>query len=1021
MRSKFTWMITLCMALAMQFSFAQERTITGTVTDQDGLPLPGVNIVVRGTTTGTQSDFDGRYSIRAGNGQVLVFTYLGQKTVERTVGSESVINVQMQEDAESLEEVVVVAYGAVKKTSVTAAQTTVKAETIEQVPIPSLDQVLQGQVAGLSVNAGSGQPGASGTIILRGRSSFNVNANIEPLFIIDGVPVSEDNFRNLNANDIESLTVLKDASASALYGNRGANGVVVITTRRGSFDQPLSVTYRTQFGVSSVTQPQIDFLSSRELLEYQRSLNAGAGAGLTDAEIDFFSQTNTNFQDVLLRRGQTQSHELNLSGGGEKVRTFNSFSYFEQEGTSLRSSLQRLSLRSNVDLRSDRLTFSSNITLNFARTNATINGGGGGGSLDNPFLAAFISLPFISPFNADGSLNLEGFAVNPITGGAEGPTGFFNTPFITQSTNRFDTARTDDIRAIVSLQGTYKLFKNITVGSNLGIDYTQTNPLNITSPLSLRGRFNVPNAAATIARGSRNESTNRTLRINFSNNITYRNTFNDKHDVEFGAFTEYFKQQFRNAGFTGFGLDPRIPFSIGGITAGITEEPDGTQPFIPNIFGANFDLGLFSVFALGRYTYDDKYSVEANIRRDASSRFTGDNEWGTFFSVSGRWNLTNENWLSDVSWLDNLALRAGYGEVGNQDIGFGQANVFATIDTFVTPVGIAGDPGLARFSLGNPNLRWETKQSINLGLDFGFFNNRLSGSIDVYQEDTEDILLPAPISAASSGFTTINQNLGSLRNEGFEIALSYDIIRNNNMNLNVFGNTAFNRNEVLEIDGEQDFVDRGILNSLSVGDPFGSFFDVRFAGVNPANGRPLFLDVDGNVTEEFNLDNRVVLSDKTRDPKFSGGFGVNFSWKGLGLTSLFSYVTDVYRDNGTLAVIEDPSLVGIANQSRRVLNAWQQPGDVTNIPAPQFFNRFADGTRFLEDASFLRLRNVTLGYTLNSEQLKEKLRSVRFYVQAQNLFTLTKWRGFDPEDNNANSFFDFPVPRTFTVGLDVNF
>ncbi len=1019
MRSKFTLFLTLLLALVTSFSFAQEKTITGNVTSQaDGLPLPGVSVVVQGTTRGVQTDFDGNYSINAASNESLVFSYLGLKTQTIAVGGKTTINVVLEEDAEALEEVVVTGYSTVKKESVTAAQTTVTAETIESVPIPALDQVLQGQVAGLSVNAGSGQPGASGTIVLRGRSSFNPNANIEPLFIIDGVPVDEDNFRSINSNDIENLTVLKDASASAIYGNRGANGVIIVTTKKGSFNQPLTLTYRSQYGFSEVNEPQTDFLNSTQFLTYQRELGAGAGAGLTDAEIAQAGRTNTKWTDFLLQQGKTFSQELTLSSGGENSRTFNSIQYFEQEGTSLRSKLQRISLRSNLDARSDKFQFSSNISLNFTRNDFVVNGANGGGSLDNPFLAAFISLPYLSPFNPDGTLNVQGITNDPVSGAPLGPTGFQNTPYITQNTNRFNTNREDEIRAVVSLSGKYQIAENVSVGTNVGVDYTQVNDLDIISPISLRGRFNVPNAAAQI-RGSRREATERSLRVNWSNNITYTNTFNDKHNLEVGAFTEYFKQQIRNAGFTGFGIDPRLPNSIFGLTSGNTADPDGTTPYVPTLEGAQFDLGLFSVFGLVRYGYDGKYNFEANIRRDASSRFSNDNEWGTFFSVSGRWNITKEDWLSDSTWIDNLALRAGYGEVGNQDIGFAQGNIFATRDLFSSGVGYQGNPGVFPFALGNPDLRWETKKSINLGLDFGFMKGRLSGSLDVYQEDTEDILLSAPISA-TSGFTTILRNLGELRNQGVEFALSYDIVQNNDLVVNLFANTAFNKNEVLSIDGEQDLVDRGLTQTLSVGDAFGSFYDVRYVGINPGNGRPLFLDADGNTTEQFSLDNRVIL-DKTRDPKFSGGFGLNVTYKGFGLTSLFSYATDVWRDNGTLAVSEDPSLVGIANQSTRVLNRWRQPGDITDIPDPQFFNRFADGTRYLEDASFLRLRNVTLGYTFNSDQLKNHFKSIQIYVQAQNLFTLTKWRGFDPEDNNASSFFDFPIGRTFTLGFDVNF
>ncbi len=1028
MKLKLSSLLTIFMVLIVQFSFGQEKTITGTVTgSDDGLPVAGANVIVKGTQRGKQTDFDGNYSLKASVGETLVFSFLGYKTVEIVVANSNTVDVVMEADTAVLDDVLIVAYSEVKKTSVTAAQTTIKAETIENVPIPSLDQVLQGQVAGLNVTANSGEPGSAASTIIRGRSSFNPGTELEPLYVVDGTPVDEEIFNSLNNNDIATLTVLKDAASSAIYGNRASNGVIIITTKKGTFNQDLSISYRTQFGISNQVNPQINFLDSRQLLEYQRAIGAGQGANLTDAEIDAFSQINTDWTNFLLRTGQTQSHEVTLSGGGENVRNFTSLSYFEQGGTTLRSNFQRLSLRSNTDLKGKRFDFSSNLSASFTRTATAPNANSG--SLNNPFLAAFISLPFISPFDANGDLSLFGLPVgsdgqlrDPITGATQTPTGFLQSPFIAQNVAAFDTAETEGIRFLTTLVGTYRLTDKISLRSNFGLDYDQGNGLAITDPRGLRGINDTPNGTATLGRGSLGRNTFRDARINWVNSITYKNTFADKHNLEASGFVEYVKRNFRSDNFTGFGLDPRQARSVGGLLSGQTVEPDMTTPFVPVIGGTTLDTGLFSVFALGRYNYDNKYSVEASIRRDASSRFTADNEWGTFFAVSGRWNLTREAWLSDVSWLDNLALRVGYGEVGNQNTGFNNAAVFGAITSFQSETAIGGAPGTTRNVLGNSDLKWETKKSINIGVDYSFFNGKLSGALDVYQEDTEDILVGAPVSPAATGQTLLNSNLGELRNEGVELSVTYNIINNKNVNWSIFANGAYNRNEVLFIDGS-DFQDRaGIFNDLQVGQRFGGLFSTRFAGVNPANGRPLFLDLDGNITESTDQANRVFNEDKPRDPKFNGGFGTNFSYKGFALTSLFSYAAEQYRSNGTLGVIEDPGLVGISNQSTRVLRRWQNPGDITDIPNPAFFSRgVAAGDRFIEDTSFLRLRNVTLAYTFNSEQLKDALKSVRIYAQGQNIFTLSKWKGFDPETSGVGSFFDFPVSRTFTLGLDVNF
>lgn len=1009
---KFVWTLVLCWVFVTQFAFAQEKTISGNITDQKGEPLPGVNIVVKGTARGVQSDFYGNYSIKADVGTTLVFRYLGQQTVERSVGASSTLHVQMQEDTQALEEVVVVGYGSEKKSNVTGAISSVKAKTIENVPIPSIDQVLQGQVAGLNVNTGSGQPGQSGTIIVRGRSSFNSSANLEPLFIIDGVRVNEDNFRSLNANDIADISVLKDAAAAALYGNRAAGGVIIVTTKKGDFNSPLTVTYRSQYGISTRPDPNFEVMNALELLTYEREIiGAGLGATVSEEEAEALArQTNTNWSDIFFKKGKTLRHEVVLSGGGAKTRTYNSMSYFEQEGITFRTGLKAFSLRSNIDTRSDRFNFASNITVNFSRSDFTVDALRGlntGGELDNPFLVPYLGLPYQSPYNPDGSLNTVG----------DGSNGFLNTPYIALNTLKLNTDREDEIKAIINLKGSYELVKNISVGTSFGLDYQNYTNLDIVHPTSIRGSI-TPSPDSEI-KGARTDFNVQNTRITFTNSITYSNVFNDAHSMEGSVFVEYVKRHLRTSGFTGFGLHPGLSGSLRGIIDGnITEEVDGedTHPYIANVSGSARDLGLFSIFGLVKYDYKNRYGIQASIRRDASSRFTDTNEWGTFWSISGRWNINNESFMAKATWLDELKLRLSYGILGNEAIGFGEGNVFPTLNLFALGNGYAGTPGIFPATLGNPDLRWEEQKSANIGLDFGFLQNRLSGSLELYQIDTEDILSPAPISL-TSGFGSINRNLGAVRNKGVELSVSYDIIRNKNLIWNIYGNTAYNKNEILTTDGEEGVRINGEITALSIG----TFYLVRWAGVNPANGEPLYLDADGNITNNYSLDNRVVLTDKTRDPKFHGGFGTNISYKGFSLSSLFSYTTDVWRDNGSLGLIEDPSVVGIANQSTSMLRAWSQPGDITDIPSVNFSTRLNLDDRYLEDASFLRLRNITLGYTLPGSKIDQVLKSIRFYIQGQNLFTWTKWSGFDPESNTAGDFFDYPVPKTYTFGIDINF
>ena len=1031
MKSKFTWLLTLCAAFVMQFSFAQEKTITGTVSDDSGLPLPGATVIVSGTSNGTTTDFDGNYSIQASEGQSLEFSYVGYSTQTVRVGSGNTINAQLDPDNQ-LEEVVVVAYGSQKRENLTSAVSVVEAESIENIPIASVDQVLQGQVAGLNVNVGSGQPGQSGTILIRGRGSFNVNADIEPLFVIDGIPVDQDNFRALNPNDIASISVLKDGSAAALYGNRGANGVVVITTKKGNYETPLSVTYRSQYGISGQPSPNFDVLNSRQLLDYQAQVGSGLGATLTPEErAARGAAVSTNWEDVFFRQGVTQQHEVVLQAGGENARTFNSIQYFDQEGITQRTGLRRFSLRNNSEVKNDKFTFGSTLQLAFTRSDFTIDairGNNTGGQLDNPFLGPYLALPFFDAFNPDGSLNFFGTeetgAFNPDgTLNPNGANGFLNTPFITLNTNRFNTDQEDEIRVIGGLNASYKLNDHITFNTSFGADYIQINNTFITSPSSIRGLLS-PTEDAQI-KGTRFESFTRTLQVNFNNGVTYANTFGENHNVSATAFIEYNKNHFRNFNFQGFGLDPRIENSFQAITDGnTTEVVDGedTRPYVPNIGGTTIDRGLFSVAGLLSYNYADKYNVTASVRRDASSRFQDENEWGTFFGIAGRWNINKENFLAGADWVDDLALRLSYGELGNENLGLGQGQIFATRNLFGLGTGYLGNVAITPTSIGNPALSWETKQALNLGIDYSFFQGRLSGNFELFKENTVDILFNTPISPASSGgFTTLNTNIGELENRGFELAISYDLIRNENTTVNLFANTAFVENEIKKIDGEQEKVIGGLTTTLEVGAPFGAFFQQIWAGVNPANGEPLYFDAQGNLTNVQNTNDRVLQRDKTRDPRLNGGFGLNVSHKNWALTSLFSYQYDVWRVNSALGVIEDGGLVGFANQSTNVLRSWQQPGDITDMPRAGISQRSGAVSRYLRDASFLRLRNVQLGYTFDEDQLGSAFKSIRVYLLAQNLFTATKWEGFDPESNLSSSFFEFPVPRIYTVGFDINF
>jgi TonB-linked SusC/RagA family outer membrane protein len=1015
MKLKLTCLMTLFMALMIQISFAQEKSVSGTITAaSDGLPLPGVNVIVKGTTRGVQSDFDGNYTIKASANETLVFSFVGMKSTEKKVGASSTIDVQMLEDAAALDEVVVVAYGTEKASNVTSAIETVKAEDIEQVPNASLDQILQGQAAGLNIQTSSGQPGASGTVILRGRNS--INGNVEPLFIIDGVPVDEDNFRSLNSNDISSVSVLKDASASALYGNRGAGGVIIVTTKTGKIGGGVKVAYRTQYGKSTYNDPGFEVMNSMQVLEFQRENNIGLGAGQSDAFIAATAaQANTDWREIFFRRGTTNSHEVNVTTGSDNTTSFNSIGYFEQEGITQRSGLQRFTFRSNVNTSlNDRLDFTSNITINYSKNDFAQNEGTG--QLDNPFLAPYLALPFISPLNPDGSLNITGTDYSTQNG--TNINGFLNTPFITLNTNALNTINNDEMKIVGRIGANLELVKNLSVGSSVGIDYQHIEFQNITTPGSIRGDI-TPDANALI-KGSHFQGFQRNAAFIVNTNANYSNVFNDVHDFDITVGTEYNKSHFISSSFQGFGLDPKLVGSGSAITDGsVTEGPDDAQYYIPNVAASSFDDGLFSYYAVAKYDYDNRYGLQASVRRDAAARFSDTNKWGTFWSVSGKWNIHNEGFFNKNGVVNELKLRASYGVAGNQRVG-GAFNAFSLYNS-----GVAYNGGLGYFlgQIDNPDLKWEETAQTNIGLDFSLLKYKLTGTIDVYKKETTDLFIARPLSLLSST-TTIQANLGALENKGIELGLNYQIL-DGDFKWAINGNIAYNENKITNLGDDYD-PENPILagggTALAEGHAIGTFYRVRWAGVNPANGRPLWLDKDGNLTGTFNTSNRVLL-DKTQDPKYVGGFGTDLSYKGFAINALFTYAADQWRLNGSYAIIEDTGLAGFANMSTALLRIWQQPGDVTDIPAFNSVTRAQAGTRYLEDASFLRLRNISVSYALDSEFLqKTKLfTKARVYVQGQNLLTFTKWRGFDPESNISSTFFEYPTPKTVTVGFDIEF
>ncbi|WP_040281146.1 SusC/RagA family TonB-linked outer membrane protein [Psychroserpens damuponensis] len=1036
MKLKLTWLMTLFMAFVMQLSFAQEKTVTGTVTSAtDGLPLPGVSVIVKGTSRGVQTDFDGNYSIKASTGETLVFSFVGMKTSEQKIGQGSTLDLAMAEDLAELETVVITGYaGATNSSKITSALATVDAESIEQVPISSVDQMLQGQAAGVNVSTGSGQPGQSATIIIRGRNSLN--GDTEPLFIIDGVPVDQDNFRSLNQNDIATMSVLKDAAATAIYGNRGAGGVILITTKTGKKGSGVKVQYRSLFGVSEVPNPKFDVMNAQQFLTFQRDLLPGTtqyGDGLNDAEIAAIArQSNTNWADIFLRQGKTRSHEVSVTTGGENSSSFTSVNYFNQEGTTLGSELQRFSFRNNFNASSsdNKLNFSTTLTANYSVSDFVVDavrGANTGGQLDNPFIVPYIGLPYLSPYNPDGSINI--FGTGPRGEGGSGAydangnidfnnvDGFQNTPFIALNTAALGTDQEAEIKIVGRIAADYNFAKNLTAGVSFGIDYTNEERLFINPPGSIRS-FRTPTDASEF-KGTQFESFYRDA--NFISNVfvRYDNNITEKLNLNAAVFAEYNYANTQIASLQAFGLNPALPTSGAGFTDGNTTEGDDADEYnyIPSVGSSESELALASVFATLDLDYDNRFGVSASIRNDATSRFI-ENRDGVFWSVSGRWNLDNESFMENVDWLSTLKLRASYGVVGNQGVG----TRYQGLQTVISGSGYQLGNSYQLGTLIDPAIQWETSNQFNLGLSFGLWQNRLSGELDVYDNLTTDLFANKLLSAAGTGSTSVTTNVADMSNKGIDLQISYDLLRKsatNDWSITLNANGNYNKNEVESLPGEFT----GNTLRIAEGYSANTWFDVRWAGVNPANGEPLYLDVDGNLTNVYDPNNRVYL-DKNFDPTYTGGFGADISYKGFALNALFSFQADRWKRNSSLALIEDSSLGSNLNLSTTMLDAWTTPGQVTAIPALSFGGlRAQSGDRYLEDASFLRLRNISLSYNVDKKVLEQTgvFTGIRVFVQGTNLVTWTKFRGFDPEGTVASTFFEYPVARTFSLGFDLTF
>jgi len=986
---KVTLLLAFLALMGWQASYAQ--TVSGTVTDaKDGSTLPGVTVAAKGLSgVGTITDFDGKYSFDVKGATTLVFTFVGMDTKEVVINGRTSVNVAMGQKDHLVDEVIVTAYGTTRKAGVTGAVSVVKAKKLEQVPTTSLDKALQGNVAGLQSMSNSGQPGSSSEVRIRGIGS--ISAGNQPLYIIDGVPIItgdlaqgnanglSDVLSNLNPNDIASISVLKDAAETSLYGARASNGVILITTKQGKSGKT-QFKVRAQYGYSSRTTNNFEVLNSSQFIELRREglINAGRTPEVATV-LAGKDSINTDWVNVaFVDNAPTQSYEVSASGGTEKTKFFISGQYFDQEGIAMGSYLERASTRINIDHQAnDKLSFGTKIGLSYAKQGTPLTSSA---YFISPVVGAYLMRPTAPAYNADGTAHFD----------SAGPTG--GASFV--GVDMYNVSKSNTARLVSSANVEYAILENLKFKSLWGLDF-----IDLTE-----NEWDDPRNPGNTSEGKGRASVFKTRNViwNTTNTLAWNKQINDIHNLN--ALVGF---EMMDAALSYMGASTeKFPTTV------LHNLDSGAEPTYASSSGTGYSL--MSSFGKLQYNYNNRYYFNASLRRDGSSRFGANNRWASFWAMGASWRISEESFMN-VSFIDNLKLRASYGTSGNSEI-----TNFASLGLYGYGSVYNNNPGSAPSQIANPDLVWESNSNFNLGLDFGLFNNRISGILEYYQMKTTDLLLRVPLSS-TSGFTSALQNIGGMSNSGVEFTLNATIL-NAPVKWDINWNITSNKNIVDKLYKGEDIPDGTKI--IREGYALQTFYMAKWAGVNPGNGDALWYDSDGNVTNVYaNADKQIVGN---ADPDFYGGFTNTFSYKGFELSVFFSYSKGNLIYNNTSRITQSDGAFAAFNQSVLQLDRWQKPGDISENPKRvdgNSSNSNQMSTRWLEDGSYLRLKNLTFAYRLPSDLVKRaKFSSVRIYAQGQNLWTSTEFKGLDPEQNlSGTHWFTYPNARTFTFGIDIGF
>ncbi|GAB4246459.1 MAG: TonB-dependent receptor [Ekhidna sp.] len=988
-----------------------QRTVSGKVVDDTGEALPGVNVVIKGTTTGVTTDLDGNYQISVEDGATLVFSYVGFETQEIAVGARTTIDVTLG-GATELQEVVVVAFGEQSRKTLSSSVSSVSAEDIANVSVPNFERNLQGRAAGVNVQAASGTLGAPAYIRVRGTSS--ITASSQPLIVIDGVPLVQENIGTtagangqsalaaINSNDIASMEILKDAAGTALYGSRAANGVILITTKRGQAGKP-QVNFGGYAGWSEATElPEIltgpefaemwneSIIGGLQGIGFDRATAESVGAGILP--LDPATVPSTPWLDLVTQTGSVSEFYANVSGGDESTRYYFGATRRDEEGFIIGNELRRTGIRASVD---KDLTDKIRAGLSISPTRTEINRIFEENEVNAPYTFSFLISPVQANTDEEGNLIddpgvfLRAFNGTPTINAAEIDFIAINTQTLTNTYLEVD------------------LIDGLTARSEFGASFFQYEERLRAGERTTRG-----NPAGSARGVFRNR-----LNYTWTNLLTYRTSLGDGHNLQVQTGTQYQSSRTTQVQADGTGF-PGDAF---------TTLASAATPSV--IDGVDTEFDFFGILGRVAYDFNQKYLFSFNVRRDGSSRFAEDNRYGTFMSVSAGWNISDEAFFGGASEiLSTLKLRGSYGQVGNAEIG--------NFDALALASGTAaynGNPGTRANQLSNPELKWETTTQLDVSLDFGFLQDRITGSFTYFNKQTEDLLLDVPI-PSTTGFTILTQNIGELENSGIEIELNASILQGP-LTWDLGVNVATINNEVKALAPGVDIIRFGAdgENVVEVGQPLGAFSLVRYAGVDPNNGDALYINSDGDEVNVFNLNDRVIAGDPF--PDYFGGINSTWGFKGLELTTFwqFNVGNDVFREEGQFS---QTNLQSIFNQEKNQLDYWTPTNTDASIPQPRNTaiiggpsNGGNASTRYLEDGSYIRLKTVTLAYTLPTEiTQKIGIQRIRAFASGQNLLTFTNYGGPDPEVNSnragnanvsqGNTFFAQPQAKTYTFGLN---